>query len=239
MTASGPQPFDTDIDNFGQYIYTDSTRKSCAYVSRRHSDITLASFDFDGKRVLDIGCGDGTYTAVLRAETRAAAILGIDPATKAIERAKRLYDMPGLAFQAGTPSDLIEAGEAFDIAVFRGVLHHVDDPAKEIEVALRLAQHIFILEPNGWNPILKVIEQVSPYHRAHQEKSYRLGQYDDWIRRAQGKIEQAFYYGLVPIFCPDWLVTTGSACEPMIEGLAGIRTLVCGQIAIRAARQGT
>jgi ubiquinone/menaquinone biosynthesis C-methylase UbiE len=51
--------------------------------------------DFEGRRVLELGCGDGRLTLGIAAE--AARVLAFDPAREVVERARRFL-----------PSDLAE-----------------------------------------------------------------------------------------------------------------------------------
>jgi SAM-dependent methyltransferase len=229
--------FNADIDSYGGYRYANESRKSTAHVNRRFTDVIIAATQLDGKRIVDVGCGDGIYTAQLRAETRAGFILGIDPAAKAVEHANSLYSprYEGLGFRNCVASELVAQGEHFDVAIYRGVIHHVGDPAKEITVGLTLADKIFLIEPNGLNPAVKLLERVSKYHREHFERSYRLAQFHRWIEGASGRVERVLYFGLVPMFSPDWLATVGATFEPYVERLAGIRQVLCGQVGILAS----
>lgn len=233
------QPFNVDVKEHGRYQYTGSNRKSSLCANRRQSDVIRDSLDWEGKKVVDVGCGDGTYTATLRDETAAASILGIDPAQEAIDyaRSTHLPARRGLAFRAGFARDLLAEGEQFDIAVYRGVIHHVADQAREIQDALALAKEVFILEPNGWNPILKLLERYSAYHIQHKEQSFRLGQHKRWIRSGGGEVVSVHVFGLVPFFCPDWMVLVCSALEPVVERIPVLRMIACGQTGIVARRQ--
>jgi hypothetical protein len=46
---------------------------------------------------------------------------------------------------------------------------------KAIQIICNIADEIIVAEPNGYNPVLKIMEKVSPYHIQHEEKSYALG----------------------------------------------------------------
>jgi SAM-dependent methyltransferase len=237
MAQNVYQPFEQDVVRSGGYQYTKTDRRSSIYANRRYSDVILNTAPMDGKTVVDVGCGDGTYTAGLRAQTKATSILGIDPAAAAVDAASRNYSAhQDLRFRCGFAQDLLRGGEHFDVAIYRGVIHHVADPAAEIATALELADTVFFLEPNGWNPVLKLLERFSPYHREHKEQSYRLGQLCRWIREAQGQVDLSFYFGLVPFFCPNWMVSVGSTLEPVVERLPLARVIACGQIGILAKR---
>ena len=233
------QPFNEDIEKHGSYQYAKPDKPSAIYANRRFSVATIEGVNLDGKRVVDIGCGDGIYTTVLRDETRATSILGIDPASAAIDYARTKYEpgRTGLSFRAGFARDLVDEGQQFDVVVFRGVLHHVADPAREIADAFKLAKEVFILEPNGYNPVLKLIEKFSAYHIAHKEQSFGLHCLKSWIEAGGGEVVNSRYFCLVPFFSPLWMVKVGSALEPVIERIPLVRTVLCGQSAILARRR--
>lgn len=236
MTTDTYKPFDADVEAYGGYQYAQPSRRSAVVANRRFSDIIVGSVDLDGKRVVDVGCGDGTYTRVLRRETGASHILGIDPAARAIGRAREGEAPHGeeLEFRNCYAEDLVREGARFDVAIYRGVIHHVGDPAAEIATALRLAREVFFLEPNGWNPVVKLLERFSAYHREHEERSFRLRQYRKWVRQAGGHCSTGFYFGLVPMFCPAWFVPLAALLEPLIERVPVVRSLACGQLGILA-----
>ena len=229
------EPFNADVETLGGYQYTDVSRKSSVHANRRFTRAIIENVNFENKTVVDVGCGDGTYTAILKEQTSAKSILGIDPAAHAIKRAQQNYEskFENLKFRNCYAKELITAGENFDVAIYRGVIHHVSDPAKEIAIAVKLAKEIFFLEPNGWNPIVKLLERVSTYHRQHKERSFRLKHYYKWIKLAGGSVERSFYFGLVPMFCPDCVMIVGAALEPWVEKFPGIRILCCGQVGIK------
>jgi hypothetical protein len=126
--------------------------------------------------------------------------------------------------------------ENYDIAVLRGVLHHTDDPERALAVAMALAPVTIVLEPNGNNPVLKLIERISPYHRAHGERSFFPFTIRNWARRAGGRVVSQRAINLVPIFSPDWLAQTCKTAEPLVEALPLMRDITCGQYVFRIER---
>jgi 2-polyprenyl-3-methyl-5-hydroxy-6-metoxy-1,4-benzoquinol methylase len=238
LTRAGHEPFDSDIARFGRYQYTSTERLSSVRANRRYSDMILSAADFRDRRVADIGCGDGTYTRLLLSEGQPRFILGIDPSQAAVETARQSARGDSrIAFQMGTASDLIAQNQTFDIAVYRGVIHHVEEPQREIADALKLASLAIFLEPNGTNPVVKVLERVSPYHREHNERSYSLTRFRHWVRESGGQIRRAACFGLVPQFAPEWIVRPGSALEPVIERIPAVRRVLCGQLLLVVARK--
>jgi ubiquinone/menaquinone biosynthesis C-methylase UbiE len=72
-----------------------------------------------GRRLLEIGCGDGRLTAALA--TRAASVVAIDPDRQAVARARRVLPrhLRGrVRFDAGHAERLPYADGAFDAAIF-------------------------------------------------------------------------------------------------------------------------
>lgn len=99
----------------------------------------------------------------------------------------------------------------------------------------QIADEAVILEPNGLNIVLRLIERYSAYHVAHDERSFTPARMRRWIERAGGQVRQARYSGLVPFFCPDWFVPVGSALEPFVPRLPILRAFACGQYALRVS----
>jgi SAM-dependent methyltransferase len=227
-------PFNRDARACAGYQYTTNEKRSSIHANRRDSDLVIRMGMLDEKSVVDVGCGDGTYTAVLRLETRAAEILGIDPAQDAIEIARRRHRHRHLDFRCAFARDLLAEGKRYQLAIYRGVLHHTADPAREIRDAFALADSVLLLEPNGLNPGLKLIERFSKYHVEHEERSFSMFRLRRWIESAGGRLDSVVYSGLVPFFCPDWFVAIGAALEPLAPRIPALRSLVCGSIGILA-----
>jgi len=109
----------------------------------------------------------------------------------------------------------------------RAVLHHLDDPRKAIQEALRVAEIIWVIEPNGYNPGLKFNERFSTYHIEHQEKSYAPHLLDRWVSHLGGKVIHRRWAGFVPMFCPDWLARWMKWLEPIVEHVPIINRIGC------------
>lgn len=233
---NGHAVFNRDaVQNTG-YLYTTHARLSARIANRRLSDATMDAVSFHRKRVVDIGCGDGTYTIELYDRAGPLSIDGFDPADRAIAVAREKIDGRNIRFSANSAYQLPVGDSSFDIAYLRGVLHHLDRPIDALREALRAAPVVVIIEPNGYNPVLKLLERFSRYHREHGEKSYPPDLLSRWIRSLGGAVAARRWVGLVPFFCPDWLARVLKVCEPLVERLPLMRALgcaVCVQVVTR------
>jgi hypothetical protein len=102
--------------------------------------------------------------------------------------------------------------------------------------AFRLAPVVVSVEPNSYNPAVKVLEKLSRYHRNHQEKSYSSLRLDRWVTTLRGGIISRAWIGLVPMFRPDWLAQRLKTIEPTIEHLPFVNRVCCAQYIFVAHR---
>lgn len=234
--ASTFDAFDRDVAHNSGYLYTTNARLSSRMANRRLSDVTLALADWKGKKVVDIGCGDGAYSLELLQRGKIGELWGVDPAAEAIVIAQKRAGNLAATFAAHDAYHLPFADNQFDIAHLRGVLHHVDRPLEVLREAFRVAPTVIVIEPNGYNPGLKILEKLSPYHREHQEKSYAPSALDRWVVALGAQVERRRWIGLVPFFCPDLLVYPLKWSEPLLEKTPLLCRLGCAVYAFKATR---
>lgn len=231
------QAFNQDVLDQGGYQYSLGQSYSTTVANERLTAATLKRIGPGIRKVLDLGCGDGAYTGALAAALPHVHFVGIDAAQEAITTAKRRY--PSVDFRVGDAHVLSTLPrERFDLAIARGVLHHLSEPQKAIQNLLALADEVLIIEPNGNNPILKVIEKVSPYHREHEEQSFSSLRLKRWCRKNGGEIKELDYVGFVPFFFPTIPARIIHAAQPLLEKIPLVRHFLSGQIVIvaRSAR---
>jgi len=240
-TKNNVRQFDTDVRQTGSYAYT-AERLSARLANIRISDCIARSYDFSGRRVLDLGCGDGTYSLEFPA-LGATEVVGVDPAIAAIDAASSKAQMMGLdsmvKFKVGNIYALESyLADNFDCVVLRGVLHHLSDPARAISGLAAFEGTIVVLEPNGMNPVVKLLEKYSRYHIDHEERSFTAALVRNWLTAAGFRVQFCKVFNLVPFFCPNWMVKVLRIVEPVIERLPLVRDIACGQNIIVAYKNG-
>ena len=220
------------------YLYTATDRLSSRMATTRSLDTIMAMGRFEGRRVLDVGCGDGHFTKQIFDRGRPSEMSGIDGAAGAIEVANRTKGDRPIRFDVSDAHHVPYPDDSFDLVLVQSILHHDERPKEMIREAFRLGREILIHEPNGNNMGLKVIEKTSRYHIEHQEKSYYSWQIRRWIEECGGRVTGMKFAGFVPMFAPDWLARAMKAVEPVVESVPGLNAFGASVQVFTAERKG-
>src|SRR5207244_11830954 len=98
----------------GGHVYPTNQRTSSRIALQRHFDLIREAVAFDGRSVLDIGCGDGFSTERFFDEGSPRRMVGLDPAPSAIGVATGRRTDPGLHFVVGDGHRLPWPDDSFD-----------------------------------------------------------------------------------------------------------------------------
>ena len=90
----------------------------------------LHKTDWAGKRVLEIGCGEGNLAAMI-GMCGAAHVVAVDFAESGILTAKRNFHLPNVEFRC---CDFRGVEGKFDIIAMEGTIEHMDDPFAALEI---------------------------------------------------------------------------------------------------------
>ena len=141
------------ITPFVYQKWRDSTLGSIT--ERRELDLTLdLAGELDGRRVLDVGCGDGTYA--LAAAERGALVSGVDIAPEMISAAEARAVVRGLhidlrvGYAAALPFD----DGAFDVVIAVTLLCLGSDPGAAVAECARVTApggRVVVGEFGRWN----------------------------------------------------------------------------------------
>ena len=121
LVAASPQRYTEFFDSYDRYRYT----------TEEHILGCLDEIDFEGKRVLEIGLGQGADSEQI--VRRGALWSGIDVTPTAIERVKARFALRGLDYQylgVGSAVALPFDDCTFDLVYSHGVLHHIPEIGK-------------------------------------------------------------------------------------------------------------
>ncbi|MDH5187904.1 MAG: class I SAM-dependent methyltransferase [Rhodospirillaceae bacterium] len=110
---------------------------------RPNSEVLTASIDLAGKRVVDIGCGDGSLVRLMA--RHGAKSFGVDNNPAQLEKARLEKTLGGEIFHQGIAEKLPFDDACMDVTVFFNSLHHI--AGEQMQTALSEAHRV--LKPGG------------------------------------------------------------------------------------------
>ena len=117
-----------------------------------------------GARVVDLGCGSGVFTELLRQEGYNS--IGVDISPKLVALGRRKY--PDLELLEGDAENLPFETESLDGVLLSGLVHHFPDPrrlATEVFRVLRRGGRFVAFDPNRMNPFMWLYrDRASPFY---------------------------------------------------------------------------
>lgn len=231
------EEFNKNVQHNGGFLYTTNAQFSSYVANKRISEEIFKHIKPEYKTLIDIGCGDGVYTNEIKQNFPHLEVTGFDPASEAIKTASERFE--GVTF---TTLNLLDEkvsatfNKKYDVGVIRGVLHHLADQQKAIENAFRITDNLIIMEPNGNNPILKLIEKTSQYHIEHEEQSFFQWSLKRWIKNAGGRVTSFTYVGYVPFFFPTGPAKLIYAMQPFLEKIPLLKHIFSAQFIIACSK---
>jgi SAM-dependent methyltransferase len=162
--------FHGDYDEF----FTDYDR--FRYRNEPHLPACIEALDVAGKKVLEIGLGEGAESE--RLISQGALWSGVDLTAEAVERVRTrltLRELPYEELRQGSVLDLPFADDSFDVVFSHGVLHHVPEirqAQSEIHRVLRPGGELIIMMYARWS--LNYLVSIGMVRRAALLAAYPL-----------------------------------------------------------------
>jgi ubiquinone/menaquinone biosynthesis C-methylase UbiE len=117
-----------------------------------------------GARVIDLGCGSGVFTNLLRRRGYQCVGVDLSPNLIAIARA----NFSGIEFRTGDIERLPFPDDSFDGVLLSGVLHHLPERSRcaaEVFRILRPGGKFVAFDPNRINPFMYLYrDRPSPFY---------------------------------------------------------------------------
>jgi SAM-dependent methyltransferase len=155
---------------------------------RKHREVIEEFLALKGKRVADIGCGDGS---LVRLMTRLGArVTGIEPSAGQIARARAAEPAGDEDYLQAGAEELPLPDASLDIAVFFNALHHVpvalmEKALQEAARALKPGGLLYIQEPIAGGPNFQATRLID------DETEVRAKAYEALQAAAQGTLFEA------------------------------------------------
>lgn len=143
--------------------------------TRKATDLVRELMPLKGKRVLDVGCGDGALTRFLARE--GAVAIGIDVSETRLADARAAEPVSGAEYREGRGEALPFADASIDGVVYNNALHHV--PMDAMDAAL--AEAVRVLKPGGRLLVIEPLaegEYFALVRQIEDETEVRRAAYD-------------------------------------------------------------
>jgi SAM-dependent methyltransferase len=137
---------------------------------RRHTDVLGETTIIGGRKLLEIGCGDGRL--LNWAQAQGALPLGLEPNHDQLARAR--HNAPGALLVAGRAERLPFAGASFELVVCFNSLHHVPlasqwDALGQIARVLVSGGELVVVEPVADGEHFALLRQIDDETEVRRE----------------------------------------------------------------------
>jgi len=146
-------------------VYDRKRKEKLIYNDYNEVPATLSFLrNIKGKKILDLGCGSGIYTKILK--RRGAIVRGIDISPKMIELAKK--NVKGVEFRVGTVYKLPYKSGTFDIVLASLVVHYFSNLNKAFKEIRRVLKKNGIFIFSSDNPIINITHRMKGKPRKYR-----------------------------------------------------------------------
>lgn len=201
-------------------FYAVNGRSWSAYCELLLSETKRLSSLSHSARVLEYGCGIGSYSSRTLAEHGFPATgIDISPVGVAAAEAYAASVFPdvGCEYRVMDAERLDFADDSFDIVCGNGILHHLDLDRAFAQIARVLdpAGSAVFTEPLGHNPLINLYRRLTPDQRTSDEHPLRMSD----LRRARdhfADVEVRYFHLLALLaipFAQRWVF------DPLLAGL--------------------
>lgn len=132
----------------------------------------------NGKKVLDIACGEG-YGSHLLKRSGAEQVVGVDVSADAVNRARNSFAAPGVEFMQADAASIEREfpPEYFDVIVSCETIEHIENPAKYLQSLKNVAKKdaVFIISCPNDHWYFPEEHQRNPYHL----RKYRFDEFKE------------------------------------------------------------
>jgi ubiquinone/menaquinone biosynthesis C-methylase UbiE len=164
------------------------------------SDIYERVLHLDGKRILDLGCGDGKKTLAIASNGKDRQILGLEVDIVQHKKNEKYNSSHNISFELGGAQKIPTDDNVFDVVFMFMSLHHVpmelmDEAFSEIHRVLKPEGIVYISEPIFDGELNEIVRLF------HNEEKVRQAAFDATQRAVESDkftlLDEIFFHEIV------------------------------------------
>jgi SAM-dependent methyltransferase len=145
-TASKDLLFRYHIEMYTFFNYVVQNNPFCDFFNDGSTNLNLDGSNLlTDKTVLDLACGSGVYTKILKTKFNAKRVIGVDISAEMIKKAQEINSTPGVEYVLSDAAD-VTLNEEFDLVVASFLLCNAKSPQELLRMLSNIYKH---LKPGG------------------------------------------------------------------------------------------
>jgi len=161
--------------DYYQQAHTEGAHKSQSFMYNTREAYFIEFMALkNGEKILDIGCGSGTFAKELATKYKQSKITGADASAAVIGFARKGNNQKNLGFVTAPAEKLPFKSSSFDVVIISHLIEHLKNPEKalkEIRRVLKDGGKMFLTTPNYFS-LWPLAEKV--FDKTIAQKGYSL-----------------------------------------------------------------
>ena len=164
--------------------HTEKAHKSQSFLYNTREEYFIDFMKLKGnEKILDIGCGSGTFSKKLAEKYAKTKIIGADASEAVIKYAKKTSTLRNISFVSAPAEKLPFKNETFDVVIISHLIEHLANPQKALKEVRRVLTKngkMFLTTPNYFSlwPLAEFVFDKSIASEGYSLNEQHISRFD-------------------------------------------------------------